>query len=254
MTSSVPSAAYDTHLPQSPGPGGEPGFRSMDQQFWLHRHSAHHTPRPRDQRQLSHRLPRGPTLLRLPLVPACEVPQQVSNSQLLFILFIVFSYFVVFLTLSILGVFCRKNWYLPAPEVSPSSPVEFSLLSKEETSWGTIKMTFSAKGQQHVRTKQNANLDRLSFYESHAEIRVRVKKAMWPMQEESLNRRLPFWNNIELLLESSVLILETLADKITSPQSYRLIFLSRRNSPSCCHRNVDVPEDCKNISTLPRWL
>uniref|UniRef100_A0A674P9J2 Endoplasmic reticulum metallopeptidase 1 n=1 Tax=Takifugu rubripes TaxID=31033 RepID=A0A674P9J2_TAKRU len=39
----------------------------------------------------------------------------------------------------------KKNWYLPAPEVSPSSPVEFSLLSQEETSWGTIKMTFRKK-------------------------------------------------------------------------------------------------------------
>ncbi|XP_030004984.1 endoplasmic reticulum metallopeptidase 1-like isoform X2 [Sphaeramia orbicularis] len=42
----------------------------------------------------------------------------------------------------------KKNWYLPASEVSPSSPVEFQLVSKEETSWGTIKMTFSAKASQ----------------------------------------------------------------------------------------------------------
>lgn len=40
----------------------------------------------------------------------------------------------------------RKNWYLPAPEVSPSSPVEFRLLSKEETGWGTVKMTFRVTG------------------------------------------------------------------------------------------------------------
>uniref|UniRef100_A0A3P8WKL6 Endoplasmic reticulum metallopeptidase 1 n=1 Tax=Cynoglossus semilaevis TaxID=244447 RepID=A0A3P8WKL6_CYNSE len=44
----------------------------------------------------------------------------------------------------------KKNWYLPAPEVSPSLPVEFSLVSKEETRWGTIKMTFSAKGPSHM--------------------------------------------------------------------------------------------------------
>ncbi|XP_076020140.1 endoplasmic reticulum metallopeptidase 1 [Genypterus blacodes] len=44
----------------------------------------------------------------------------------------------------------KKNWYLPAPEVSPSSPVEFSLLSREETSWGTFKMTFSVKGPSHM--------------------------------------------------------------------------------------------------------
>uniref|UniRef100_A0A1A8EQL0 Endoplasmic reticulum metallopeptidase 1 n=2 Tax=Nothobranchius korthausae TaxID=1143690 RepID=A0A1A8EQL0_9TELE len=44
----------------------------------------------------------------------------------------------------------RKNWYLPAAEVSPSSPVEFSLRSKEETSWGTVKMTFDVKGPSHM--------------------------------------------------------------------------------------------------------
>lgn len=44
----------------------------------------------------------------------------------------------------------KKNWYLPASEVSPSSPLEFSLLSREETSWGTVKMTFSAKGPSHM--------------------------------------------------------------------------------------------------------
>ncbi|KAM9307327.1 endoplasmic reticulum metallopeptidase 1 [Pholidichthys leucotaenia] len=44
----------------------------------------------------------------------------------------------------------KKNWYLPASEVSPRSPLEFKLLSKEETSWGTVKMTFSAKGPSHM--------------------------------------------------------------------------------------------------------
>uniref|UniRef100_A0A3B4A9M1 Endoplasmic reticulum metallopeptidase 1-like C-terminal domain-containing protein n=1 Tax=Periophthalmus magnuspinnatus TaxID=409849 RepID=A0A3B4A9M1_9GOBI len=44
----------------------------------------------------------------------------------------------------------KKNWYLPASEVMPSSPLEFSLLSKEETSWGTVKMTFRAKGPSHM--------------------------------------------------------------------------------------------------------
>ncbi|XP_031133542.1 endoplasmic reticulum metallopeptidase 1 [Sander lucioperca] len=44
----------------------------------------------------------------------------------------------------------KKNWYIPAPEVSPSSPVEFSLLSREETSWGTVKMVFSVKGPSHM--------------------------------------------------------------------------------------------------------
>ncbi|XP_053709473.1 endoplasmic reticulum metallopeptidase 1-like [Synchiropus splendidus] len=44
----------------------------------------------------------------------------------------------------------KKNWYLPAPEVSPSAPMEFRLLSQEETSWGTVKMSFSVKGPSHM--------------------------------------------------------------------------------------------------------
>uniref|UniRef100_A0A8C5DPN5 Endoplasmic reticulum metallopeptidase 1 n=1 Tax=Gouania willdenowi TaxID=441366 RepID=A0A8C5DPN5_GOUWI len=44
----------------------------------------------------------------------------------------------------------KKNWYLPAPEVSPSSPVEFRLVSREETSWGTVKMVFNVKGPSHM--------------------------------------------------------------------------------------------------------
>lgn len=64
----------------------------------------------------------------------------------IFIVLILFSSFLPHLKCFV--CICRKNWYLPAPEVSPSSPVEFSLLSKEETSWGTVKMTFSVKGQE----------------------------------------------------------------------------------------------------------
>lgn len=44
----------------------------------------------------------------------------------------------------------KKNWYLPAPEVSPTAPVEFGLLSREETGWGTVKMTFRVKGPSHM--------------------------------------------------------------------------------------------------------
>ncbi|XP_037121911.1 endoplasmic reticulum metallopeptidase 1 [Syngnathus acus] len=44
----------------------------------------------------------------------------------------------------------KKNWYLPAPDVSPRFPVDFRLVSKEETGWGTIKMTFSVNGPSHM--------------------------------------------------------------------------------------------------------
>ncbi|XP_032395998.1 endoplasmic reticulum metallopeptidase 1 [Etheostoma spectabile] len=61
----------------------------------------------------------------------------------------------------------KKNWYLPAPEASPSSPVEFSLLSREETSWGTVKMVFSVKGPSHMslylKPHRGASLSTWSF-------------------------------------------------------------------------------------------
>ncbi|XP_067278850.1 endoplasmic reticulum metallopeptidase 1 [Pseudorasbora parva] len=44
----------------------------------------------------------------------------------------------------------KKNWYLPAPEVSPEAPLEFRLLSRQETEWGSVKMTFEAKGPTHM--------------------------------------------------------------------------------------------------------
>uniref|UniRef100_A0A8C7KFA6 Endoplasmic reticulum metallopeptidase 1 n=1 Tax=Oncorhynchus kisutch TaxID=8019 RepID=A0A8C7KFA6_ONCKI len=44
----------------------------------------------------------------------------------------------------------KNNWFLPAPEVFPKSPVEFQLLSKEETKWGTVRLTFEVKGPSHM--------------------------------------------------------------------------------------------------------
>nr|XP_057920358.1 endoplasmic reticulum metallopeptidase 1 [Doryrhamphus excisus] len=61
----------------------------------------------------------------------------------------------------------KRNWYLPAPQVSPSSPVEFSLVSKETTPWGTIKMTFDVKGPSHMSLylmpRRGASLTSWSF-------------------------------------------------------------------------------------------
>ncbi|KAJ8401946.1 hypothetical protein AAFF_G00375270 [Aldrovandia affinis] len=44
----------------------------------------------------------------------------------------------------------KKNWYLPAAEVTPKSPIEFKLLSKQETDWGTTKLSFEVKGPSHM--------------------------------------------------------------------------------------------------------
>uniref|UniRef100_A0A673GXQ5 Endoplasmic reticulum metallopeptidase 1 n=1 Tax=Sinocyclocheilus rhinocerous TaxID=307959 RepID=A0A673GXQ5_9TELE len=44
----------------------------------------------------------------------------------------------------------KKNWYLPAPEVSPEAPLQFRLLSRQDTEWGTVKMSFEAKGPSHM--------------------------------------------------------------------------------------------------------
>ncbi|KAA0719665.1 Endoplasmic reticulum metallopeptidase 1 [Triplophysa tibetana] len=61
----------------------------------------------------------------------------------------------------------KKNWYLPAPEVSPRSPLEFQLLSREETTWGSVKMTFEAKGPSHMslylQPHAGTSLSRWSF-------------------------------------------------------------------------------------------
>ena len=42
-----------------------------------------------------------------------------------------------------------KNWYLPAPEVSPRDPAHFRLVSKEQTPWDSIKLTFEATGKSY---------------------------------------------------------------------------------------------------------
>uniref|UniRef100_A0A8C9SZ12 Endoplasmic reticulum metallopeptidase 1 n=1 Tax=Scleropages formosus TaxID=113540 RepID=A0A8C9SZ12_SCLFO len=44
----------------------------------------------------------------------------------------------------------KKNWYLPAPEVTPKSPLEFKLLSRDNTEWGTTKLSFEVKGPSHM--------------------------------------------------------------------------------------------------------
>ncbi|ELK31880.1 Endoplasmic reticulum metallopeptidase 1 [Myotis davidii] len=44
----------------------------------------------------------------------------------------------------------RKNWYLPASEVSPREPVHFRLISKEQTPWDSVKLTFEASGPSHM--------------------------------------------------------------------------------------------------------
>ncbi|XP_076836820.1 endoplasmic reticulum metallopeptidase 1 [Brachyhypopomus gauderio] len=44
----------------------------------------------------------------------------------------------------------KKSWFLPAPVVSPKSPLEFRLVSKQVTEWGTVKMSFEAKGPSHM--------------------------------------------------------------------------------------------------------
>ncbi|XP_035377303.1 endoplasmic reticulum metallopeptidase 1-like [Electrophorus electricus] len=44
----------------------------------------------------------------------------------------------------------KKSWYLPAPAASPKSPLEFRLVSKQVTEWGTVKLSFEAKGPSHM--------------------------------------------------------------------------------------------------------
>ncbi|XP_058287366.1 endoplasmic reticulum metallopeptidase 1 isoform X3 [Hylobates moloch] len=61
----------------------------------------------------------------------------------------------------------RKNWYLPAPEVSPKNPAHFRLISKEQTPWDSIKLTFEATGPSHmsfyVRAHKGSTLSQWSL-------------------------------------------------------------------------------------------
>ncbi|XP_042542867.1 endoplasmic reticulum metallopeptidase 1 isoform X2 [Dipodomys spectabilis] len=61
----------------------------------------------------------------------------------------------------------RKNWYLPAPEVSPRNPPHFRLIAKEHTPWDSIKLTFEATGPSHmsfyVRTHKGSTLSQWSL-------------------------------------------------------------------------------------------
>ncbi|KAF4099004.1 endoplasmic reticulum metallopeptidase 1 isoform X2 [Onychostoma macrolepis] len=61
----------------------------------------------------------------------------------------------------------KKNWYLPAPPVSPQAPLEFQLLSRQENEWGSVRMSFQAKGPSHmslyVRPEAGASLIGWSF-------------------------------------------------------------------------------------------
>ncbi|XP_044512971.1 endoplasmic reticulum metallopeptidase 1 [Gracilinanus agilis] len=61
----------------------------------------------------------------------------------------------------------RKNWYLPAPEVSPRNPAHFRLISKEQTPWDSMKLTFEVTGPSHmsfyVRTHDGSTLSQWSL-------------------------------------------------------------------------------------------
>ncbi|XP_031245925.1 endoplasmic reticulum metallopeptidase 1 isoform X3 [Mastomys coucha] len=61
----------------------------------------------------------------------------------------------------------RKNWYLPAPEISPRNPAHFRLVSKEKMPWDSIKLTFEATGPSHmsfyVRTHKGSTLSQWSL-------------------------------------------------------------------------------------------
>nr|XP_009667581.1 PREDICTED: endoplasmic reticulum metallopeptidase 1 [Struthio camelus australis] len=44
----------------------------------------------------------------------------------------------------------RKNWYLPAPEILPSSPVGFKVLAKELMPWNSVRISFEVSGPSHM--------------------------------------------------------------------------------------------------------
>uniref|UniRef100_A0A674HJF4 Endoplasmic reticulum metallopeptidase 1 n=1 Tax=Taeniopygia guttata TaxID=59729 RepID=A0A674HJF4_TAEGU len=61
----------------------------------------------------------------------------------------------------------RKNWYLPAPEILPRSPIQFKLLSKKLIPWNSVRLSFEVSGPSHmslyVRPRAGAALSRWSL-------------------------------------------------------------------------------------------
>ncbi|XP_067399139.1 endoplasmic reticulum metallopeptidase 1 [Emydura macquarii macquarii] len=61
----------------------------------------------------------------------------------------------------------RKNWYLPASEISPTSPIHFKLLAKEQMPWDSTKLTFEVSGPSHmslyIRPHEGSTLSRWSL-------------------------------------------------------------------------------------------
>uniref|UniRef100_A0A8C4K9Q6 Endoplasmic reticulum metallopeptidase 1 n=1 Tax=Dromaius novaehollandiae TaxID=8790 RepID=A0A8C4K9Q6_DRONO len=44
----------------------------------------------------------------------------------------------------------RKNWYLPVPEILPTSPVLFKVLAKELMPWNSVRLNFEVSGPSHM--------------------------------------------------------------------------------------------------------
>lgn len=44
----------------------------------------------------------------------------------------------------------RKNWYLPASEIFPASPIHFKVLTKELTPWNSVRLSFEISGPSHM--------------------------------------------------------------------------------------------------------
>ncbi|XP_068032922.1 endoplasmic reticulum metallopeptidase 1 isoform X1 [Anomalospiza imberbis] len=61
----------------------------------------------------------------------------------------------------------RKNWYLPAPEILPRSPIQFKLLSKKLMPWNSVRLSFEVSGPSHmslyVRPRAGSALSRWSL-------------------------------------------------------------------------------------------
>uniref|UniRef100_A0A8C9KU85 Endoplasmic reticulum metallopeptidase 1 n=1 Tax=Serinus canaria TaxID=9135 RepID=A0A8C9KU85_SERCA len=61
----------------------------------------------------------------------------------------------------------RKNWYLPAREILPRSPIQFKLLSKKLMPWNSVRLSFEVSGPSHmslyVRPHAGSTLSRWSL-------------------------------------------------------------------------------------------
>ncbi|KAL1279150.1 hypothetical protein QQF64_025823 [Cirrhinus molitorella] len=93
-----------------------------------------------------------------------------------------------------------ESWYLPAPEVSPKAPLEIQLLSRLETKWKTIQMSFEVKGpsQMSLYLLPHAGVSLSNWSFGEGTLQLNLSREYFIFYSHGLNARAwTFWIEIQ---------------------------------------------------------